>query len=157
MASDGRIPPILLRLGFDRFVNVLIPACALAMIVFIWAVGIAEVAPRHFRDRSLPECTVGFLGLSYLLLAKLFNFFMVRYRGSSVRVAVAHGSHRAVIDPGSNAEGAAAGGSHCDKCDSWRPARAHHCSICRSCISLRDHHCIFTGWCVHGPDADVLY
>lgn len=32
-------------------------------------------------------------------------------------------------------------GGKCDKCDSFKPLRAHHCSVCGKCVLKMDHHC----------------
>eukprot|EP00118_Oscarella_pearsei_P006443 m.29043 g.29043 ORF g.29043 m.29043 type:complete len:255 (+) comp31125_c0_seq6:147-911(+) len=36
----------------------------------------------------------------------------------------------------------------CNKCESYRPPRAHHCRICRRCIRRMDHHCPWINNCV---------
>ncbi|CAK77741.1 unnamed protein product (macronuclear) [Paramecium tetraurelia] len=36
----------------------------------------------------------------------------------------------------------------CDKCNSWKPPRAHHCKRCNKCIFKMDHHCEWTNNCV---------
>jgi len=36
----------------------------------------------------------------------------------------------------------------CDKCDRWKPERAHHCSQCQRCVLRMDHHCPWTGNCI---------
>lgn len=38
--------------------------------------------------------------------------------------------------------------SLCNKCESYRPLRAHHCRICNRCINKMDHHCPWIGNCV---------
>ena len=30
----------------------------------------------------------------------------------------------------------------CDKCNNWKPRRAHHCSLCGTCTLKMDHHCL---------------
>uniref|UniRef100_H2YDE8 Palmitoyltransferase n=1 Tax=Ciona savignyi TaxID=51511 RepID=H2YDE8_CIOSA len=29
----------------------------------------------------------------------------------------------------------------CQRCETYRPPRAHHCKICRRCVRRMDHHC----------------
>ncbi|CAD8074820.1 unnamed protein product [Paramecium sonneborni] len=36
----------------------------------------------------------------------------------------------------------------CDKCNSWKPPRAHHCKRCNKCIYKMDHHCEWTNNCI---------
>ncbi|ETO10123.1 hypothetical protein RFI_27254 [Reticulomyxa filosa] len=36
----------------------------------------------------------------------------------------------------------------CEKCQQYKPIRAHHCSICQSCILKMDHHCPWVSNCV---------
>eukprot|EP01102_Stenamoeba_stenopodia_P019139 TRINITY_DN7135_c0_g1_i1.p1 TRINITY_DN7135_c0_g1~~TRINITY_DN7135_c0_g1_i1.p1 ORF type:complete len:401 (+),score=29.76 TRINITY_DN7135_c0_g1_i1:229-1431(+) len=38
--------------------------------------------------------------------------------------------------------------SFCQKCDQFRPCRAHHCSWCGRCIDKMDHHCPWIGRCI---------
>lgn len=38
--------------------------------------------------------------------------------------------------------------SFCEKCDLYRPPRAHHCKVCRKCVLKHDHHCPWTGNCI---------
>ncbi|CAG2224693.1 ZDHHC3_7_25 [Mytilus edulis] len=40
------------------------------------------------------------------------------------------------------------GWSVCNKCETYRPPRAHHCRICRRCIRKMDHHCPWINNCV---------
>ncbi|KAK9070557.1 hypothetical protein SSX86_010959 [Deinandra increscens subsp. villosa] len=37
---------------------------------------------------------------------------------------------------------------HCDKCSTYKPARAHHCRVCRRCVLKMDHHCTWINNCV---------
>ncbi|XP_055353435.1 palmitoyltransferase ZDHHC3-like [Paramacrobiotus metropolitanus] len=36
----------------------------------------------------------------------------------------------------------------CQRCDMFRPPRAHHCRICQGCIRKMDHHCPWINNCV---------
>ena len=36
----------------------------------------------------------------------------------------------------------------CNKCQSWKPDRAHHCWLCGRCVPKMDHHCPWIGNCV---------
>ncbi|KAG5287722.1 palmitoyltransferase pfa4 [Histoplasma capsulatum G186AR] len=36
----------------------------------------------------------------------------------------------------------------CQRCDSFKPPRAHHCKTCQRCIPKMDHHCPWTENCV---------
>ncbi|CAD8058555.1 unnamed protein product [Paramecium primaurelia] len=36
----------------------------------------------------------------------------------------------------------------CNKCNSWKPPRAHHCRRCNKCIFKMDHHCEWTNNCI---------
>jgi hypothetical protein len=38
--------------------------------------------------------------------------------------------------------------SFCQKCQIWRPPRAHHCSVCERCILQFDHHCVWLNQCI---------
>ncbi|XP_033119219.1 palmitoyltransferase ZDHHC3-like [Anneissia japonica] len=38
--------------------------------------------------------------------------------------------------------------SICQKCEAYRPPRAHHCRICQRCIRKMDHHCPWINNCV---------
>lgn len=39
----------------------------------------------------------------------------------------------------------------CQKCDAWKPPRAHHCRRCGRCVLRMDHHCVWLNNCVgHG-------
>ena len=37
---------------------------------------------------------------------------------------------------------------YCNKCNHFRPPRAHHCSICNYCVTRMDHHCPWVGNCI---------
>ncbi|KAJ4460805.1 putative palmitoyltransferase PFA4 [Paratrimastix pyriformis] len=37
---------------------------------------------------------------------------------------------------------------YCNKCQSFKPPRAHHCSQCGRCVLRMDHHCPWVGTCV---------
>ena len=36
----------------------------------------------------------------------------------------------------------------CNKCNKFKPARAHHCRTCGDCVMRRDHHCIWLNNCI---------
>lgn len=36
----------------------------------------------------------------------------------------------------------------CQKCDGFKPARAHHCHVCKSCVLAMDHHCPWMANCI---------
>lgn len=38
--------------------------------------------------------------------------------------------------------------SFCNKCEHYRPERAHHCQACGTCVLRMDHHCPLIGNCV---------
>lgn len=38
--------------------------------------------------------------------------------------------------------------SVCDKCDVYKPPRAHHCSVCDCCYMKMDHHCTLLNICI---------
>ncbi|KAH7287534.1 hypothetical protein KP509_32G060600 [Ceratopteris richardii] len=37
---------------------------------------------------------------------------------------------------------------YCQKCESYKPPRAHHCRVCKRCVLRMDHHCIWINNCV---------
>ena len=39
-------------------------------------------------------------------------------------------------------------GKLCEKCQKFKPSRAHHCSTCNDCVMRRDHHCIWLNNCI---------
>nr|XP_002126411.1 palmitoyltransferase ZDHHC3 isoform X1 [Ciona intestinalis] len=36
----------------------------------------------------------------------------------------------------------------CQRCETYRPPRAHHCKICRRCVRRMDHHCPWVNNCI---------
>lgn len=36
----------------------------------------------------------------------------------------------------------------CNRCDTYRPGRAHHCRVCKRCVRRMDHHCPWINNCV---------
>jgi hypothetical protein len=46
--------------------------------------------------------------------------------------------------------------SICQKCEMYRPPRAHHCRICKRCIRKMDHHCPWINNCV-GEDNQKFF
>lgn len=38
--------------------------------------------------------------------------------------------------------------SLCQKCDAFKPARAHHCHVCQRCVLAMDHHCPWMANCI---------
>uniref|UniRef100_A0A8D0GLA7 Palmitoyltransferase n=1 Tax=Sphenodon punctatus TaxID=8508 RepID=A0A8D0GLA7_SPHPU len=39
----------------------------------------------------------------------------------------------------------------CNRCEAYRPPRAHHCRICHRCVRRMDHHCPWINNCVAWP------
>ena len=37
---------------------------------------------------------------------------------------------------------------YCNKCQCWKPDRAHHCSSCGKCVLRMDHHCPWFSTCI---------
>lgn len=50
--------------------------------------------------------------------------------------------------PPKEAPAGVAEGSVCQKCDSFKPPRAHHCHVCRRCVLAMDHHCPWMANCI---------
>lgn len=40
------------------------------------------------------------------------------------------------------------GHRYCQKCDCYKPPRAHHCRVCGRCVLRMDHHCVWVNNCV---------
>ena len=38
--------------------------------------------------------------------------------------------------------------SSCQKCDGFKPPRAHHCHVCQRCVLAMDHHCPWMANCI---------
>ena len=36
----------------------------------------------------------------------------------------------------------------CQKCNAYKPPRAHHCRVCQECVLRMDHHCVWINNCV---------
>lgn len=36
----------------------------------------------------------------------------------------------------------------CQRCEMWRPPRAHHCRVCKRCVRKMDHHCPWVNNCI---------
>ena len=36
----------------------------------------------------------------------------------------------------------------CQKCNAYKPPRAHHCRVCQKCVLRMDHHCVWINNCV---------
>lgn len=55
-----------------------------------------------------------------------------------------------VLNPDENAEirVGITGPRFCNKCDAYKPPRAHHCKHCGKCVLRMDHHCPWIGNCV---------
>eukprot|EP00241_Pyramimonas_parkeae_P006317 CAMPEP_0114231618 /NCGR_PEP_ID=MMETSP0058-20121206/4150_1 /TAXON_ID=36894 /ORGANISM="Pyramimonas parkeae, CCMP726" /LENGTH=399 /DNA_ID=CAMNT_0001342999 /DNA_START=248 /DNA_END=1447 /DNA_ORIENTATION=+ len=37
---------------------------------------------------------------------------------------------------------------YCQKCNNYKPPRAHHCRVCKRCVLRMDHHCMWINNCV---------
>lgn len=40
------------------------------------------------------------------------------------------------------------GDRYCQKCEQYKPPRAHHCRVCKRCVLRMDHHCVWINNCV---------
>lgn len=40
------------------------------------------------------------------------------------------------------------GNRYCQKCEQYKPPRAHHCRVCKRCVLRMDHHCMWVNNCV---------
>ncbi|XP_058877647.1 palmitoyltransferase ZDHHC7 [Acipenser ruthenus] len=47
-----------------------------------------------------------------------------------------------------NDRGSCEGWTLCNRCETYRPPRAHHCRVCQRCVRRMDHHCPWINNCV---------
>ncbi|XP_027335915.1 probable protein S-acyltransferase 16 isoform X3 [Abrus precatorius] len=45
---------------------------------------------------------------------------------------------------------------YCQKCNHYKPPRAHHCRVCKRCVLRMDHHCIWINNCVGHANYKIL-
>lgn len=124
--------PVVKVFGFCCFVagNILV-----SFVTYIYFV---VIYPLLYKDNQLVGISMTIIGLSIL-----FNIFY-----NNIKAAFTDpGSPKSVIKS-FDKSASVFSNTFCQKCDFYKPPRAHHCSICQKCIMKMDHHCPWVNNCI---------